>query len=116
MPQFLVFLLFMIAMAEAHKPYIEIRGNQDSIRLRKSLFWDVPVNNLDLDKHKRLILERVFTRGNIEEFRSVNRHYPREVIRETIKNIGSLDNKTLRFLSRTYRIKPGEFKCYKEKL
>jgi hypothetical protein len=103
-------------MAKAHIPYIEIKGNKDSIRLRKSLFWDVPENNLDLDKNKRLILERVFTRGNIEEFRLVNMHYSKEVIRETVKKIGSLDNKTLRFLSRVYQIKPDEFKCYKEKL
>jgi hypothetical protein len=52
--------------------YIEIGGKEKKIRLRRSLFWDVPASALDLDKNRRLILERVFTRGNIEEFQSVN--------------------------------------------
>jgi hypothetical protein len=101
-------------MVDADRPYIEFNGKKDTIRLRKSLFWDVPVNNLDLDKNKRLILERVFTRGNIDEFRSLNNYYSKEEIRETVKKIGSLDRKTLHFLSRTYKIQPNDFKCYKK--
>jgi len=103
-------------MSEADKLYIELGGREKQIRLRKSLFWDVPANSLDLDNNKRLILERVFSRGNIEEFRSVNRYYSREEIRETVKQIGHLDNKTIHFISRTYQIKPDDFKCYKKNL
>ena len=103
-------------MTEAFEQYIEISGKEEKIRLRKSLFWDVPTNSLDLDKNKRMILERVFARGNIEEFRLVNGYYSREEIRETVKKISQLDKKTLHFISRTYQIKPGDFKCYKKKL
>ena len=102
-------------MSEAYNPYIEFSGREENIRLRKSLFWDVPTNTLDLKKNKRLILERVFTRGNIEEFQSVNRYYSREEIRETVKRIGQFDKKTLHFVSRTYQIKLEDFKCYKKK-
>jgi hypothetical protein len=96
--------------------YIEIRGKEKKIRFRRSLFWDVPVSTLDLDKNRRLILERVFSRGNIEEFRSVNQYYTRDEIRESVRKIGFLDNKTLHFISKTYKIKPVEFKCYKKNL
>jgi hypothetical protein len=101
-------------MSEEEKLYIEISGKGKKVRLRKSLFWDVPANSLDLDRNKRLILERVFTRGNIEEFRLVNLNYSRKEIRETVKQIGHLDNKTLHFISKTYQIKPDDFKCYKK--
>ena len=103
-------------MSEAHTPYIEISGKEAKIRLRKSLFWDVPANSLDLDKNKKLILERVFTRGEIEEFQSVNGYYSRKEIRETVKKIGQMDKKTLQFISRIYQIKLGDFKCYKKNL
>ena len=96
--------------------YIEIGGKEKKIRFRKSLFWDVPASALDLDKNRRLILERVFSRGNIEEFQSVNQYYTRDEIRESVKKIGNLDNKTLHFISKTYQIKPVEFKCYKKNL
>jgi hypothetical protein len=94
--------------------YVEIGGRDKKIKFRKSLFWDVPANSLDLDINRRLILERVFTRGNIEEFRSVNRYYSKEEIREAAKKIGHLDNKTLHFISKTYLIKLNDFKCYKK--
>lgn len=96
--------------------YIEIGGKKGKVRLRQSLFWDVPPQTLDLDKNKRLILERVFSRGNIDEFRSINQCYSREEIREAVKRIGYLDKKTLHFLSKTYQIKPSDFICYKKNL
>lgn len=98
------------------KQYIEIDTNKGKVRLRKSLIWDVPAHTLDLNKNKRLILERVFSRGNIDEFRSVNQYYSREEIRETVIRIGILDKKTLHFLSKVYQIKPGDFRCYKKNL
>jgi hypothetical protein len=100
-------------MAEVDAMYIEVDGNGKKIRFRKSLFWDVPAQALDMDKNRRLILERVFSRGNIEEFRFVNQYYSRDEIRDTIKLIGSLDNRTLHFISKLYQIKNSEFKCYK---
>ena len=95
--------------------YIEI-GKKNKLRLRKSLFWDVPANALDLEKNRRLILERVFSRGNLEEFRLVNQHYTVEEIKESVKKIGYLDNKTLQFISKTYQIKIVDFKCYRKNL
>jgi hypothetical protein len=94
--------------------YIEIAGKDKKIRFRRSLFWDVPVSALDLDRNRRLILERVFSRGNIEDFQTINQYYTKDEIREAVKKIGYLDNKTLHFISRTYKVKPVEFKCYKK--
>ncbi len=96
--------------------YIELGGKQNRVRLRKSLFWDVPADTLDLDRNRRLILERVFSRGNMEEFRSINQYYTREEIIETVKKIGYLDNKTLHFISKTYQIKSDDFKCIRRNL
>lgn len=114
----LIFSIFTVysGVNIVETPYIEIGERKEKIRLRKSLIWDVPPHTLDLDKNKRLILERVFSRGNIDEFRSVNQHYSREEIREAVIRIGILDKKTLHFLSKTYHIKPGDFKCCKKNL
>ena len=103
-------------MPAVYTQYIEIGGKEKKIRFRRSLFWDVPADALDLDKNRRLILERVFSRGNIEEFQSVNQYYTRDEIRESVKKIGYLDNKTLHFISKIYQIKYAEFICYKKNL
>jgi hypothetical protein len=101
-------------MSDPNEKYITFKAGGNEIRFRKSLFWDLPAGNLDLVKNKRIILERVFSRGNLEEFRTINRYYSRNEIRETVINIGSLDKKTLYFISNTYQLKPSDFLCYKK--
>ena len=114
--RYLVYLLYIFDTTEVDTHYVKIGGKENKIQLRRSLFWDVPADALDLDKNRRLILERVFSRGNIEEFRSVNQYYTKEEIRKAVKKIGYLDNKTLHFISKTYQIKSADFKCYKKNL
>ena len=53
--------------------------------LRKELFWDVNINNLDMNLHKRLIIERVFSLGNLKEFRTIMEYYGRAASRFTPK-------------------------------
>ena len=102
-------------MSESDTKYIILMDRGKEIRFRKSLFWDLPEDSLDLKKHKRLILERVFSRGNIKEFQAINRRYSRDEIRKTVIQIGSLDKKTLHFISSTYQLKANDFLCHKKR-
>jgi hypothetical protein len=101
-------------MSDLDTNHIILMDGGKEIRFRKSLFWDLPEESLDLTRYKRLILERVFSRGNIKEFQAVNRHYSRDEIRKTVLQIGSLDKKTLHFISSTYELKASDFLCYKK--
>ncbi len=101
-------------MSDLEAEHIILMDGGNEIRFRKSLFWDLPENSLDLKKNKRLILERVFSRGNIKEFQYVNKCYSWDEIRKTVVQVGSLDKKTLHFVSNTYQLKPSDFLCYKK--
>ena len=100
-------------MSALDTKHIVLKYGGNVIKFRKSLFWDLPDGSLDLKKNKRLILERVFSRGNIKEFQYVNKCYSRDEIRKTVVQAGSLDKKTLHFISNTYQLKPSDFLCYK---
>ena len=80
--------------------------------VRKELFWDVNINNLDANLHKRLIIERVFSLGNLKEFRTIMEYYGWETVREEIKNVGYLDPKTFEFAVSFLKIPRKEMKCY----
>ncbi|KKK51083.1 hypothetical protein LCGC14_3118510, partial [marine sediment metagenome] len=41
-------------------PKILLTDGDHDLSFRKSLFWDVPVKDLNLMTHRRLIIERVF--------------------------------------------------------
>ncbi|HKK63743.1 MAG TPA: hypothetical protein VJ951_14355 [Bacteroidales bacterium] len=55
---------------------------------------------------------RVFTRGNMKEFKNLLVVYTRNEIKETVVRIGSLDKKTMVFLSKAYQIPLTNFKCF----
>ena len=85
-------------------------------RLSPYLFWDTDPKEIDPEKHRRWIIERVVKRGNLEDFRLMMKYYTREQIVQSIKEIRSMDEKTLYFLSNIFDVPINEFRCYKEKL
>ena len=99
-------------MKKLDSMYIALRDGPAEIRLRRSLFWDIPDKGVNLINSKRLIIERVFSRGDIGEFKRIINYFSEEEIKQAVVRIGTLDKKTLNFISKAYRIKPNEFRCY----
>jgi hypothetical protein len=83
------------------------------MELRQSLFWDANLKTLDLQKHKRQIIERVLTRGRIEEVRNLFAYYGRDIIGEVMLSARSLDKLTLALCSALFEKPITEFRCYK---
>lgn len=64
------------------------------MKLRRSLFWDVDPETIDLEKNARYVIERVLDFGNDEEVRWMYLLYPHSRIREVIDNPRRLHAKT----------------------
>ena len=54
---------------------ILITDGENNLSFRKTLFWDVQQQQLDLKNNRRLIIERVFARGNLDEYTQVVNYY-----------------------------------------
>jgi len=80
--------------------------------LRKELFWDVNNESIDFEKHARFIIERVVTRGNLNEWNNLKLFYGLDKIRTEVVNIRYMDKKTLSFLSAVFKIKREMFRCF----
>ena len=88
-------------------------GKNDILRqLSPYLFWDVNINDVDVDTHARFLIERIVTRGNLSDFKWMLKHYKRDTIIQHILMIRNLDDKTLHFLSLFYNIDKEKFRCY----
>ncbi len=85
-----------------------------NLQIRKEIFWDVDMSRFDEDTHARLVIERVFCYGTIEEMKILFSYYGKEKIKENIINAGYLDKKTLSFASRFLNIPKEKFRCYKK--
>lgn len=74
----------------------------------KYLFWDTPIELIDREKHKKSIIERVLTRGFLEDFYTLVKMYSSEEITDAIKKSRVLDKKTANFCSLYFNIPLNE--------
>jgi adenylate kinase family enzyme len=84
--------------------------------LSQYLFWEYNVDMLDPDIDKKLIMERVFTRGTENDEKEIFNYYGKEIIKNTVPEIKYLDKKTLNYLSVILDISKEQFKCYRKSL
>ena len=95
---------------------IELRHKDKTLQLRNTLFWDIDPGALDSFRSRLLIIERVLTRGNMEEFKQMKEFYSLDELRQTVVKIGYLDPRTLNFISTYLDIPKEDFLCYRKKL
>ena len=79
--------------------------------LQSHLFWDTDINNLNPEKHTRFIIERVVTRGRLEDWFLIKNHYGIDRIKQEVVRIRSMDKKSLTFLSNILEIPKNQFRC-----
>ena len=80
--------------------------------LSKRLFWDVPIESIEENTHKRFIVQRVLERGGVKDIRQLISYYSLSVVAEEAREIRSLDPVTLSFASCLINQPEESFKCY----
>lgn len=83
------------------------------MELRPSLFWDMDVKTIDIEKHKGSIIERILMRGRLEEFREMLQFYGRDVVKNVVLDARYLDKYSLAFCSAIFHTPISEFRCFK---
>ncbi len=80
--------------------------------LSKRLFWDVSIESIEENTHKRFIVQRVLERGGVKDIRQLISYYSLSVVAEEAREIRSLDPVTLSFASCLINQPEESFKCY----
>jgi len=83
--------------------------------LSPQYFWDTDVKKLDANHSRRLVIERVFSLGTLEEMRRVIDYYGEPLVAEVLTSLNYLDPKTLNFVALLFSLPLSSFKCYKRK-
>ena len=84
-------------------------------QLNKAYFWDVDITQIDEEKSKRIIIERVINYGNLREIKLIKEFYGIKEIRSTLCKLNYIDPKTLNFISLLFQVPKTKFKCYTKK-
>ena len=83
------------------------------LELRPALFWDVNIEEVDLQNHRASVIERIATRGRLEEFRAMVKFYGQETVKNALIHARYLDKRTLSYCSLIFDVPITEFRCYK---
>ncbi len=75
-------------------------------------FWDLDIALMENQTHKRIIIERIFSLGDVPAIREIIRFYGEEVVVSTLQNLNYLDPKTLNFASIVFNKPLNQFKCF----
>lgn len=82
--------------------------NKGDFPFSQYLFWDTPVEKIDIAKHKNYIIERVLSRGLLQDFYFLLQLYTTEEITIAVKKSRVLDKKTANFCSHYFNIPLNE--------
>lgn len=66
----------------------QYRLHPDFTKLRRVLFWDTKMENIDWEKQKKAVIKRVFERGDEIEKEEIVRFYGQEKVNNILKTDG----------------------------
>jgi hypothetical protein len=83
------------------------------LQLRPSLFWDVDVKSIDLQKNRAFVIERITSRGRFEEFKAMVKYYGKLAVKDVLLQTRYINKETLSFCTTVFEVPITEFRCYK---
>lgn len=79
------------------------------------LFWDVDSNDLDFNRSKKFIIQRVLDYGLIDDWQIIFKLYGISEIAKIAIMLKNLDKKSASFISLISNIPQEQFLCYTSK-
>ena len=76
------------------------------------LFWDADKSNIDFDKNKAYVIERVLSHGMLSDWYALKALYGKETIREVVLQVRHLDKYALHFCAAYFNEPLERFRCY----
>ncbi|MDA3799786.1 MAG: hypothetical protein PF692_11975 [Kiritimatiellae bacterium] len=76
------------------------------------IFWDVDKDQVDLERNKRFIIQRVLEYGLMNDWKLIKGYYGIMTIGKEMQKVRSLDPVSLSFVSTITGIGKENFRCY----
>ncbi len=75
-------------------------------------FWDVHIDQLELTRHQRFIIERLLNEGDHHTLHWLFETYSEADIRQTVQISRNLSRKTARYWQYYFNLKEEEMRCF----
>ncbi|MCL2066560.1 MAG: hypothetical protein FWG99_03745 [Treponema sp.] len=88
------------------------KDNAKLLQFSPSIFWDVRVEEYDIRRDKKKIIERVMNYGTESDEILLYKLYSFNAIKKIVVNLENLNEKTVSYLSFVFNIKRAKFKSF----
>ena len=90
-----------------------MRTKKDLVHsLNETYFWDINRTDPNSEISDRLVIERVFSLGDLKDIKLILDYYGEKKTVEILTSLNYLDPKTLNFVSKLFNKSKKSFKCY----
>jgi hypothetical protein len=83
------------------------------LKLSPHLFWDVNIEELDVDRFPAFVIQRVLEYGCWEDWVLIRSYYPLQTIVEEAMNLRVLSQKALNYIALYTNTNKRDYRCYK---
>ncbi len=87
----------------------------DISQFSKHLFWDVNIADIDIEKHKQWLINRVLDYGTWDDWLLIANYFTKQEIKEAALKIRCMSAKSLSFIALYTETPINEFRCYTER-
>ena len=84
-------------------------------RFSSHLFWDVKVEDLDVDRSRKFVINRVLDYGLIDDWHLLTEIYGIQEIAATAASLRNLDKRSASFVSMLSKVPKENFLCFTSK-
>lgn len=63
------------------------KSKPDIAKLQKSTFWDTAIENIDWQKQKKSVIQRVFERGSSQEKKEIKKFYGQKEVEKVLSEL-----------------------------
>ena len=78
------------------------------------LFWDTDASTVDLERHRKYVIERVLEFGNEAAYRWLFATFSREDIAAVVKTSSRISRQTATMMANFYGLPKGEVRCLRD--
>lgn len=90
-------------------------GRECIANFSKGLFWDIDIRQINMDDCPSQIVQRVLEYGNLSDWRIIYSYYGLDKIVSLCRNLRTLDDVALAFISGISNTPKESFRCYHTK-
>jgi hypothetical protein len=112
----ILFVTLLIGNLILMRMFFDNYKQHTDAQIRQSLFWEYDMSRFDWDKMRTLVVQRVIERGRKDDFFAILNRYGVEGVKESIKEIPTMNAKDISFVCAVFDLKKEDLKCYTKKL